>query len=358
MAAVKVEVKKEAVREFEYKPRVKKRKLPTSKKGKEKAAEEAGGEEAEGETADGEGSQIMSRKRQRTEELMRSLPTLTEWDPTGLPNGFFVVMEGKRRTGKSTFTKWLLQWYQKRFSLVWVMSQTSKSGYWQEFVGNAFVFDSYRADALAKLMTRNDKIIAKYGEDSEITLKTASTLIIFDDCITKDIFLDDLFIRLAVEGRHHCISVIFITQDPKAVCPKVRDNCDVSVVFNQKTFRNKESMWHDFMNDVDKDTALALLSKHAIDHNALVCIQTNLDGVITKNFQVSTGDKTKLQDPHYMLGGPEQVNIILKEREAAKAKKRISKLEEKSDTRPMQDKVDSDAKASSYTVDKILKAPK
>lgn len=344
MAAIKVEVKKEPVREFQYKSKASKRKNPEEEeKGKDEMTEVTGGDP------------ILSRKRQKMIALERSLPELQEWDPTTLPNGFFMVLEGKRRTGKSTFTKWLLQWYQRKFSLVWVMSQTAASGYWQEFVGNAFVFDGYRADALAKLMARNDKIISKHGEESEITLKTASTLIIFDDCITKDILNDDLFIRLAVEGRHHCISVIFITQDPKAVGPKVRDNCDVAVVFNQKTFRNKESMWHDFMNDVDKDTAFALLSKHATYHNALVCVQTNLDGVITKNFFVSTGDKTKLQDPHYMLGGPEQVRIIIKEREDAKAKKRIAKLEEKADSRPMHDRVDSDAKASSYTVEKILK---
>lgn len=338
MSAVKVKVEREPTREFQYAERKRVR-------------------EGDAPAAAAAAEKIVSRKRQKMEALQRSLPELKEWDPTQLPEGFFVVLEGKRRTGKSTFTKWLLQWYQKRFALVWVMTQTAASGYWQEFVGNSFVFDGYRADAIAKVMARNDKIIAQHGEDSEITRKTASTLIIFDDCITKEIFNDELFIRLAVEGRHHCLSVIFITQDPKTVCPKVRDNCDVAVIFNQKTFRNKESVWHDFMNDVDKETALALLARHAIDHNALVCVQTNLDGVITKNFFASTGDKTLLQDPHYMLGGPEQVRIIAKEREEAKIKRRLAKSVEKADRRPMRERLDADAQPSSFTVEKILKAP-
>ena len=33
----------------------------------------------------------------------RSVQELEEWDPRDLPNGFFMVLEGKRRMGKSTF---------------------------------------------------------------------------------------------------------------------------------------------------------------------------------------------------------------------------------------------------------------
>jgi hypothetical protein len=338
MSLIKIGVKKDPAREFVYRGRGAKRAREVQEEHPDETGAWKGKEPEESEEP------VLSQKRQKTAAIEKSLPELQEWDPRSLPNGFFVVVEGKRRTGKSTFIKWLLQWYQDRFALVWVMTQTAASGFWQEFVGNAFVFDGYRGDALAKLIARNDKIIAKHGEESAATLKAASTLVIFDDCITRDILYDEIFTRLAVEGRHHCINVIFSTQDPKTVTPKVRDNCDVAVVFNQKTFRNKESIWHDFMNDVDKDTAHALMSKHAIEHNALVCVQTNLDGVITKNFFVSTGDKTKLQDPHYMLGGPEQRKIIRKEREDAKAKKARDREQKR-----------AASGESSYSVEKILK---
>lgn len=152
------------------------------------------------------------------------------------------------------------------------MSQTALSGYWQEFVGSQFVFDHWDEGAIAKLLQRQDAIVQKHGEDSEIAKKTGAVLLILDDCITKQIHRSDIFIKLAVEGRHHLISLIFITQDPKTICPAIRDNADVSVVFNQKTFRNKESMWHDFMNDVDKNTAFGILAKYAVNHDALVCI--------------------------------------------------------------------------------------
>lgn len=255
------------------------------------------------------------------------IPPLAEWDHKSLPDHFFMVCEGKRRTGKSTFCKWLLQYYQDRFPLAWCMTNTKASGYWQEIVGEAFTFDGWYPSAIEKVIRRNDKIIEKYGEHSEITKQLGSVLIILDDIISTNIHRDETFIKLAVEGRHHLISIMLLTQDPKAICPAIRDNADVAVIFNQKTFRNKESIWHDFMNDIPKDLSEALLAKYAINHDALIAIQTNLNSDINKCFFKSTGDKTKLRFPNYALGGEEQRKLIFKEREAKKEKERMLKME-------------------------------
>ena len=207
--------------------------------------------------------------------------TLEEWDPLSLPENFFLVLEGKRRTGKSTFAKWLLQYYRDRFNIVWVMTKTKANCYWQGFVGEAFTFDNYYPHAIRQLINRNDKIIGQFGTDSAVTKYLASCLVILDDVVSAKIHDDPMFTLLACEGHHHKISIILMTQDPKAIGPKVRDNADVAVVFNQKTYRNKESIWHDFMNDIDKDSSFGLLGRYAVGHDALVCIQTNLNGDIS-----------------------------------------------------------------------------
>lgn len=282
-------------------------------------------------------------------EAQLTLPPLEEWNPKSLPDHFFLVLEGKRRTGKSTFAKWLLQYYQDKFSLVWVMTHTKASGFWQEFVGSQFVFDGWSSRAVNIIMDRNDQIIAEHGEDSTLSKKMGATLLILDDCIEKDIYYDPVFINLAVEGRHHLMSIIFVTQDPKTVCPKVRDNSDVAVVFNLKTFRNKESIWHDFMNDVSKDQAFGLLEKYCVDHNCLVCVQTNLNSDIRKNFYKSTGDKTKLEFPEYLLGDKTQKEMVMKEREEHKEKEKGKKGEPKIKTVP------PEFEGQNYTTDKTLK---
>jgi hypothetical protein len=257
------------------------------------------------------------------------VPELGEWDPKGLPDHFFVVCEGKRRTGKSTFAKWLLQYYMDKFSLVWCMTNTKASGYWQEFVGEAFTFDSWYPSAVVRLIERNDKIIKQYGEESEASKKLGSALIILDDVISSKLHDDAVFMRLAVEGRHHLISVILMTQDPKAIGPKVRDNCDVAVIFNQKTLRNKETMWADFLNDIPKKLGFEMVTHYAVEHDALIAVQTNLNSEIKRNFFKSTGDKTKLTDPNYALGGPEQRQIISKERAERKVRNRRRKEDAK-----------------------------
>lgn len=239
---------------------------------------------------------------------------LEEWDPTTLPDNFFLVLEGKRRTGKSTFAKWLLQWYQDRFALVWVMTRTKVSGYWQDIVGEQFTFDDFYPSAIGRLLERNDALVKKYGEESEQAKELGSTLIILDDVISGNVHNDPIFKLLAVEGRHHLLSIILMTQDPKAISPLVRDNADLAVVFNQKTFRNKESIWSDFMNDIPKETAFALLLRYAIEHNALICVQTNLNTDINKNFSKSTGDKTKLWAKGYALGSDDQKSMVFQER--------------------------------------------
>jgi hypothetical protein len=58
------------------------------------------------------------------------LPELKEWDPKKCVDHFFMVLEGKRRTGKSTFAKWFLQYHSDDFSIVWCMTNTKSSGYW------------------------------------------------------------------------------------------------------------------------------------------------------------------------------------------------------------------------------------
>jgi hypothetical protein len=256
------------------------------------------------------------------------IPDLQEWDHMSLPENFFLVLEGKRRTGKTTFAKWLLQFYKHRFQLVWVMTRTRASGFWQKIVGSDYTFTDYNPAAIARIVQRNDKIIEKYGPDSPITKLKASTLIILDDVISAKIHDDPTFTMMAAEGRHHKLSIILMTQDPKAIGPKVRDNTDVAIVFNQKTFRNKESIWHDFANDADKDTALGLMEKYAVAHDALACVQTNLNSDIHRNYYKITGDKTILQDPEYILGGAGQQNRIRKEQEAKAAAKPIKEMME------------------------------
>eukprot|EP00727_Mastigamoeba_balamuthi_P004436 m51a1_g13991 hypothetical protein (314) ;mRNA; r:1054700-1055697 len=181
-------------------------------------------------------------------------------------------------------------------------------------LADAFTFDSWYPSCIAKLIECNDAIIAKYGKTSDKARELGSALVILNNVISAKVHDNPIFRKLVIEGRHHLISIILMTQDPKAIRPCIHDNMDVAVIFNQKTFRNKESIWADFMNNTTKDLARAIMAKYCVEHNALVAIQTNLNADIMQNFFKTIGDKTKLQDSTYALGSVEQKKIIFAER--------------------------------------------
>ena len=254
-------------------------------------------------------------------------PELEEWDPRTLReiDDFFLVLEGKRRTGKSTFARWLLQYFQDKFALVWVMTNTKANHFWQYFVGESYVFDGWNAFAVSQLLKINNQIRNKYCVGEKVpdeVRKKCATLIILDDVISRKLHDDPVVQALATRGRHHLISVIMMLQDPKGIGPATRDNTDVSVIFNLKTERNKETLWADFMNDARKNLAYNMFAKYCVGHNALVALQYVLNGQTVLNFMKSTSDKTKLVDEEYCLGGPKQVAKIKEERLDDKKRKK------------------------------------
>ena len=82
------------------------------------------------------------------------------------------------------------------------MTNTKSSGYWQEFVGDAFTFPGWQPGAVARLIERNKAIVQEYGYDSETTKRLASSLIILDDVVASKIHDDPMFKKLATVLTH------------------------------------------------------------------------------------------------------------------------------------------------------------
>ena len=262
--------------------------------------------------------------------IPQELPTLREWDPRRLQDnvkdGFYLVMAGKRRTGKSTFLKWLLQWYSDEFSIVWCMTTTKQSGFWQFFVGDKWTFDHWDPWAVMQILKRQRTVVSKFGKDSPEAKKNR-VLLILDDVATEKLHDDPIFISLATQGRHFLMSVAILTQYPKVIGPKCRENTDCAFIFYQQTELNKETICNDYISDMRKRDAMCLIDRNTEGHNVVIAEQQTTHVIADKLFK-STGDKTKMSiDPNYALGGPDQKRIVLKDREEAlrKCHKRGSK---------------------------------
>jgi hypothetical protein len=232
-----------------------------------------------------------------------------------LPESFFIICEGSRRVGKSIFLKWLLYFYRDLFDLVIVMSETPHNGFWQPIVSNQYVHNGWNPSLVEKLL--NDQVQEKEKSDkSEGRYKMRRVLIILDDIVgdRRHIHEDTMLNRLSVQGRHFGISICLTTQEPHAIGTALRNNCDMAVIFQQKSERAKKSVCNDFLNfKLDFEwQARDLLKTYTNNHDAVLVKMYILDNEIHHTYQYvpekMTFDsvKEKVLVPDYQLGSKEQ----------------------------------------------------
>lgn len=272
-----------------------------------------------------ETKRIDIKKRQKPKnkilipENFPETPKLSVWNVKQheLPEGFFVICEGSRRTGKSIFLKWLLYHYKDTFELAVVMSETPHNGFWQPIVSNQYVHNGWDPFLVEKLIDEQKKEIEKEKKDKHF--KARRVLVVLDDIVgdRRHIHEDSTLNRLAVEGRHFKIYICLTTQEPHAIGTALRNNCDLAVIFQQKSKRAKESVCNDFLSYKleHKWQAEDLLKTYTHDHDCIVVEMYNLGSQATDTyFHVPASmtydeQKENVTVPDYQLGTPEQQRL-------------------------------------------------
>lgn len=169
---------------------------------------------------------------------------LDDLDFIDLPENFFVLFYGARRTGKTHALSCLLEAVKDRFDFAYLFSETSTLHIGEkgeanfDFIRDEAKFQGFDEDALNKIIERqilvkkfNNK--CKYKGDQ----KPNKTLIIFDDFVhLKEVRYSQLFTQLPVLGRHMDLSVICLSQGYSAVGssglnPATRQNADLICTF-------------------------------------------------------------------------------------------------------------------------------
>lgn len=237
---------------------------------------------------------------------------LEEFDPTTLPHDFFVILEGRRRIGKTFFAKWLLSFYQDVFDMVIVLTKTDMNNFWQPIVGPSFVHHGWKPELVEQIIERNRIRVDKLGKEDPGN----KVLIVLDDIISENIHDDKVISQLAVEGRHYDIAVLILTQKPKAIGTALRDNCDVAVIFNQRTIRSREACYEDFMGSMDKKEALGLLDANTEQHSCIVVQNYVLGNERKELYKKCTAEEV----PDYILGGEGQRAIYYQDLKRGKIK--------------------------------------
>lgn len=172
-----------------------------------------------------------------------------------------ILAAGKRRTGKSTSLDNLMCRVMTNIPFGIVMSDTAVSGFWQKRVPAKFVVQGWRPDVLKWLLARQERLLAKNGNDKYDP--TIQAFVIFDDVIsdqnairyTKE--LNTFF----VEGRHKAITVLITTQYMKGIGPMIRGNMDIVIIQPIYALNEREVLWGLFGSTIPKKDFLQLMDE-------------------------------------------------------------------------------------------------
>lgn len=176
-----------------------------------------------------------------------------------LPENFFVIVYGARRTGKTHAVSVLLEQIKDRFDFAYLFSNTAhihkgeKGELDFEMIVEDAKFKGFDEEMLRRVMERQIAVkLHNNATKSKRDRKPNRTLLIFDDFVhEKAVRYSKIFTELPVLGRHYELSVICLTQGYSAVASgglnkATRQNADLVMTFLPRNMNDLEriSEWY------------------------------------------------------------------------------------------------------------------
>jgi hypothetical protein len=183
-----------------------------------------------------------------------------------LPEGFFIIVYGARRTGKTHAVSVLLEGVKKRFDFAYLFSNTAllhknqKNELDFDMIVDDAKFQGFDEDALQRIMERQRAVMHHNNStERKRDKKPNKTLLIFDDFVhEKAIRYSKTFTELPVLGRHYELSVICLTQGYSQVASgglnkATRQNADLVMTFLPRSLSDVENMsnWYLTKDKID-----------------------------------------------------------------------------------------------------------
>lgn len=184
---------------------------------------------------------------------------LDEIDFTNLPDNFFGIAYGARRTGKTHAISCLMESIKDRFDFAYLFSATAglhvgeKGELDFSMIRPEAKFGGFDEDALSRIIERQ-KAVKEHNNKCKLKrdMKPNRTLIIFDDFVhEKAVRYSKIFTELPVLGRHYGLSVICLSQGYSSVGTAglnsaTRQNSDFTMTFLPRNTNDieKMSLWY------------------------------------------------------------------------------------------------------------------
>jgi hypothetical protein len=121
-----------------------------------------------------------------------------------------ITISGKRRTGKSVWVKWFLQFYKQYFPWYWVFTKTEQNNFYKTFIPEKFIIHDFNPDKMRKIMERQKKALAVYVNENDDF--NARITIVWDDYSGDDIRYNQALNEYYYTGRHYASLNLFCAQ--------------------------------------------------------------------------------------------------------------------------------------------------
>jgi len=212
---------------------------------------------------------------------------IKEFDLSTIPKFFSLVLNGVRRSGKSTILDWMINKMGRtghpsfKFDEVYLLSSTA--GQQDEvfnFADDEHIIDELSDDKIRAVLDKREKIFMQYKQNPERYDQSPNCLIIIDDLLTdknnKNIFYSKPIGEMYFKGRHLGISCCILTQHLRAIPPLIRSNSDICIAFRDLRKVNRDTLISEYMlysDDKEKEKeARKLLEDLTSERYTAVCI--------------------------------------------------------------------------------------
>ena len=196
-------------------------------------------------------------------KMKRFDPSIGGTSPEGLL-GFFIVLIGKRNSGKTTLLKDLCYHLRDDIDLAIAVSPTDEANQsFQTLLPAAFIFREPDEKHLERIM--------EHQRDQLKKKKVKNLLLILDDCaFDKNFFNTKAFRQLAFNGRHLRITVILTLQYAVSIPPSIRVQVDLVLQLNERLLNNRKTLFETFFSIVSFEEFCRILDRSTTGFDCLV----------------------------------------------------------------------------------------
>jgi hypothetical protein len=195
--------------------------------------------------------------------MLTQMVDVRSYDWNNLPAcGFFEIL-GKRGTGKTSWTQYILQYSPNRVSGVFVImagSETAKQS-WSKIVHPIFVVDP-SLEYLEVLKDTQNNLVRHYQKNNEVYPDEKKITLVLDDVSSnKKLMRSQILSYLASNSRHLQMSIFILAQYHCQIVAEVRNQFDQVFMLSTSDKKSIERLHAEYCSSID-----LRVFKHVLGH--------------------------------------------------------------------------------------------